>query len=128
MKYSIHDYAKALDAALADPKTDKSAIVKNFSALIRRNGDEARAKKILQEAARRSRGRNAMREVAVGSARALRTSQVDMVKKFLKPDDVVTYTIDADLIAGIRLVVNDEMQFDGTMKAKLDKLFGEQSS
>ena len=28
------------------------------------------------------------------------------------------------LIAGVRITVNDELQFDGTMKAKLDALFG----
>ena len=124
MKYSISDYAKALDRALANPKSDKSAIVKNFLGLMRHNGDEGRAKKILNAAARFSRGRNAMREVMVESARPLVQSQQALVKKFLKPSDVVAYTIDPDLVAGVKMVVNDEMQFDGSLKAKLDTLFG----
>jgi len=124
MKYSIHDYAKALDRAMAGPKAEQGGIVRNFSALIRRNGDGARLGKILNEAARLSRRRGTAREVEVGSARPLGKSQESHIKKFLKPGDVVTYGIDPDLVAGVKIVVNDEMQFDGSMKAKLDTLFG----
>ena len=122
MKYSNRDYARALDLALADPKADHATIARNFSGLIRRNGDGARFKKILDEAARLLRGRNAMREIMVESARPLTGPQKAIIKKFLKSGDVVRYAVDSELIAGIRLVVNDEMQFDGTMKAKLDKI------
>ena len=62
MKYSIHDYAKALEAAIIEAgdkgATQKqSAIVKNFLELVKRNGDEARLKKILDEARRLLQGR-----------------------------------------------------------------------
>jgi F0F1-type ATP synthase delta subunit len=132
MKYSVHDYAKALDEAIADsaaePVAKKEAVVKNFLALIRRNNDESRLKKILDEAARLARGRSrgqvgAMRQVTIQSARALSKAQEKMLQSFLHDEDVVEYEIDPELVAGVKIIVNDEMQFDGTMKAKLDTLF-----
>jgi F0F1-type ATP synthase delta subunit len=133
MKYSVHDYAKALDEAIADsaagPVAKKEAVVKNFLTLIRRNNDESRMKKILEEAARLARGRNrgqvgAIRQVTIQSARPLSKAQEKMLAGFLGADDVVDYEIDPELVAGVKIIVNDEMQFDGTMKAKLDNLFG----
>lgn len=124
MRYSPHDYAKALVEAIDDPKVDRAAIHKNFLALVRANGDEAQLGKILDEAARLVRGNGGAREVMIESARPLAKAQEKMVHQLLKPGDVVAYKVDPDLIAGIKVTVNDEMQFDGTMKAKLDDLFG----
>jgi F0F1-type ATP synthase delta subunit len=133
MKYSVHDYAKALDGAIADstaePVAKKEVIVKNFLELIRKNNDEGHMKKILDEAARLARGRgrgkaDAMRQVTIQSARPLSKAQEKMVQSFLRVNDIVEYEIDLELVAGVKIIVNDEMQFDGTMKAKLDSLFG----
>jgi F0F1-type ATP synthase delta subunit len=124
MKYSTQDYAKALVGAIENPEVkDKSAIEKNFLALVRRNGDEARLMKILTEASRISRGKDGSRQVIVESARKLSTSQEKIIHQFMKPGDIVEYETNPDLVAGIKITVNDEIQFDGTMKAKLDKLF-----
>ncbi len=122
MKYSIRDYAKALDAALADPKADREAIARRFLALVRRSNDESKLKNILNEAARLSRGKGGFREVSIASARPLAPAQRKALGGMLDPDDVVRYEIDPDLIAGVRIIVNDERQFDGTLKAKLDSL------
>jgi F0F1-type ATP synthase delta subunit len=124
MKYQAHLYAKALDEALADPKANQAVIAKNFLELVRRNGDEIHLRKILEEAARFARGRTGIRKVVIESARPLEKSQENMIQQFVKPGDVVTYSTDPDLVAGIKIILNDEMQFDGTMKGKLDKLFG----
>ena len=61
--------------------------------------------------------------MSVESARALSAAQEQAVAQFLKADDVVERTIDPALIAGIRIVLNDEMQFDGSLRGKLDKVF-----
>jgi F0F1-type ATP synthase delta subunit len=123
MKYSAHLYAKALDEALADPKANQAVIAQNFLKLVRKNGDEAHFQKILEEAGRFARGRTGIRKVVIESARPLGKSQENMIHQFIKPGDVVTYETNAELIAGIKIIVNDEMQFDGTMKGKLDKIF-----
>jgi len=155
MKYSTHDYAQALVAAIEDSSSIKGgfaassgmagssaghdgAIAQNFLTLVRRNNDEARFGKILDEAARLARrgtsggtggesGKGERgageREVVIESARPLGKSQEALIKNLLKPGDAVSYKITPDLVAGVKIVVNDEMQFDGSLKAKLDSLF-----
>ena len=123
MKYSAHYYAKALVAALANKKVDGAAATKNFLALVRKNNDEGELKKILREAARLSLGEGGVREVILESARPLTASQKKSLGAFLAPHDVVREKIVPDLVAGVKVVVNDEVQFDGSMKAKLDSLF-----
>ena len=128
MKYPAHIYAKALAEVIVDSskkghEKDSATIVKNFLELVRRNGDEMHLRKILEEAARFARGAAGIRKISVESARKLSAVQEQEVKRFLKADDVVERVIDPALIAGVRLVVNDEMQFDGSLRGKLDKVF-----
>ncbi len=123
MKYPAHLYAKALAEAIAEPKADGDAIAKNFQALLRRNGDEAHARKIIEEAARFVREKSGVRKVTVESARELNAAQRKMVSAFTKSGDIVESRIDSELVAGIRLIVDDEMQFDGSLRGKLDTIF-----
>jgi F0F1-type ATP synthase delta subunit len=37
---------------------------------------------------------------------------------------VVEERIDPELIAGIRIILNDELQFDGSLKHKLNRALG----
>jgi F0F1-type ATP synthase delta subunit len=124
MKYSAHMYAKALVEVLGDPKSRDAAIEKNFLALIKRNGDEGQLKKILEEASRFARGKSGVRQVTIESARELAPAQKNAIKHFIKAGDVVEERIDPELIAGIKITVNDEMQFDGSLKNKLNKALG----
>ncbi|HUC31553.1 MAG TPA: F0F1 ATP synthase subunit delta [Candidatus Paceibacterota bacterium] len=128
MKYAPHVYAKALVEVLSDTKStgakDDAVIAKNFIALVKKNGDEAHLKKILEEASRFARGKSGVRKVAIESARALQPSQRKAVEHFIKPGDVVEERIDTELVAGIKIILNDELQFDGSLKHKLDRMLG----
>ena len=128
MKYAPHIYAKALVEVLSAPpgpgRQHDDAIAKNFLALVRRNGDEGHLRKILEEASRFARGHSGVRKVMIESARALAPSQKKMVEQFTKPGDVVEERVNPDLIAGIKVIVNDEMQFDGSLKNKLNRVLG----
>jgi F0F1-type ATP synthase delta subunit len=131
MKYSVQQYAKALVAALRNPHAEQGAISRNFLALARRNGDEALLKKIVGEAGRLARageesktgGRTGVREVVIESARPLNASQKKVIHAFVKFHDIVHEKIDPALVAGVKIIVNDELQFDGTLHAKLNTLF-----
>jgi F0F1-type ATP synthase delta subunit len=129
MKYFPHVYAKALVEILSVPKgsagkkTDDE-IAKNFLALVRRNGDESHLRRILEEASRFARGKSGMRKVTLESARPLRPPQRAALAGFVKPGDVVEERIDPELVAGIKIIVNDEMQFDGSLRNKLNKVLG----
>jgi F0F1-type ATP synthase delta subunit len=124
MKYAPHVYAKALaEVTLAAKKGEEAKVVSRFLALVRKNGDEVHLRKIVEEAARFVRGAQSIRKVTVGIARPLTTAQKKLLKEFIDEGDVVEERIDPALVAGLRLIVDDEMQFDGTLKGKLDKMF-----
>ncbi len=128
MKYPAHMYAKALVGVLGDQKTPGTAhdaeIAKNFLSLVKKNGDESHLKKILEEAARFARGKSGVQKVTITSARTLSPSQGKTMVQFVKPGDIVEHRIDPGLIAGIKITINDEMQFDGSLKNKLNKALG----
>ena len=133
MKYAPHVYAKALVEVLSAPAAGSEAgshkmtddeLAKNFLALVRKNGDERYLRKILEEASRFARGKSGVRKVTVESARALIPSQKAMIAHFVKAGDMVEERIDPDLIAGIKIILNDEMQFDGSLKNKLNRVLG----
>ncbi len=131
MKYPAHIYAKALVAVLSghagaaghEPHRDEE-IAKNFLALVRKNGDEAHLQKILEEASRFARGKSGVRKVTIASARILQPPQRKALVHFMKPGDVVEERVDPDLIAGIKIVLDDELQFDGSLKNKLNQVLG----
>jgi len=126
MKYPASSYAKALaEAVLTAKDKDGALIAKNFLELLRRNGDEGHARKILEEAARFARGRAGIRKVSIASARTLTPEQEHMVAEFTKPGDVTDRSVDPALIAGVRIIVDDETQFDGSLNGKLDRVFGD---
>jgi len=125
MKYPAHMYAKALVEVLGDPKAKNDTLIaKNFLALVERNGDGGHLRKILEEASRFARGKSGVRNVTIESARELNASQKNAMKQFVKAGDVVEERIDPNLIAGIRITLNEELQFDGSLKNKLNRVLG----
>ena len=121
MKYSSHIYAKALVEVLEDRHVNADIATRNFLGIVRRNGDEAHLGKILEESARLARGKRGIRKVTLASARELTVKQEAEMAHFLKAGDVVERRIEPELIAGVKIIVDDELQFDGSLKKKLDR-------
>jgi len=118
-------YAKALAEVILSAKpTESDRIVKNFLALMERNGDAAHMEKVLEEAARFARGKSGVRKVVLQFARTPSAAQRKEAGALMRNGDVVVEAIDPALVAGMRVVVDDEHQLDGSLKGKLDKLFG----
>lgn len=124
MKYPTHIYAKALaDVIRTSKAADSSKIVKNFIRLVQKNGDDVHLEKILEETARFARKNSGVRKIVIESARELSPQGKKKVSSFTKLGDVVVENIVPDLVAGIRVIIDDEIQLDETLKGKLDKVF-----
>jgi F0F1-type ATP synthase delta subunit len=126
MKYSVKNYAEALAAAIhgAEPSR-KDIIARNFLNMLRRSGDEAHAEKIIDAAERLLRKKDGGREIVFESARSLKRSAENPLLKIAKEKDVVVERINSALVAGVRIVIDNEKEFDGSLKGKLDKIFAE---
>jgi F0F1-type ATP synthase delta subunit len=124
MKYRPQIYAKAFAAAVAARHgKDEAALVKRFVALVRRNGDEAGLRKIIKETERMISKSAGVRRIIVESARPLDPSAHSLLKNILKRSDVVEERVNLELIAGVKITVDEETEFDGSLKGKLDTMF-----
>ena len=125
MRYSIKNYAQALaDAVITAHDKDGMEIAKNFLELLRRSGDEAHMPKIVAEAERIMRAKDGSKRIVVSIARKQKQPAHGLVKHLVGPHDAIEEQIDPSLIAGMKVTVNDEMMFDGSLKTKLEVMFG----
>ncbi len=126
MKYSTQDYARALaEVIAASSPREEAAIRKNFQALLYKNNDETRGGKILEAAGRVLRARQGGREVVFESARKLSAPHRNELEKFLRPDDQAVLRVNPSLVAGVRITVDGEYEFDGSLRGKMDRIFAE---
>jgi F0F1-type ATP synthase delta subunit len=124
MKYPTRIYAKALaESVFTADASHAEKIRHNFLELVRFYGDEAHLPKILEETERLLRAKNGTKKFTVRVARAQKKSAREFVKNLIGPNDAVEEVVDSSLVAGMKVVVNDEMVFDGSLRSKLDKLF-----
>ncbi len=126
MKYSAHTYAEALVEALAgaEGRDAGAAMAERFLELVRRNGDELHLPSILGETDRLMRRRDGTRRLIVESARTLDAGARSLVASLARKGDAIEERINPGLIAGIKVTANDEMQFDASLRSKLDSVFG----
>jgi F0F1-type ATP synthase delta subunit len=124
VKYSPSIYAKALSEVAIDPTADKRAnvLVKNFLKLVEKNNDQHQLKKIFQETEKLVREKTGKRKVVLETARPIKKLD-SAVKKIIKKGDILEEKINPDLIAGLKIILNDEKQFDGSMAKKIKQLF-----
>ncbi len=124
MKYSPQIYARAFSEVVSEPSADKKAVdlVKNFLALVVKNNDQHQLKKIYARTEKMMREKTGKRKVAVETARQVKNLK-SALKEIIKEGDIVEEKVNPDLIAGLKIILNDEMQFDGSMAKKIKNLF-----
>jgi F0F1-type ATP synthase delta subunit len=122
VKYSPQIYAKAFSAIATKSSVKDNILLRNFLALIKKNNDQHLLKKICARVEKLIREKTGRRKIVIEIARPVKNLD-DATGKITRKDDLVEEKINPDLIAGIRIVVDDERQFDGSMAAKIKRLF-----
>jgi F0F1-type ATP synthase delta subunit len=79
-------------------------------------------KKIYARAEKLAREQTGRRKIVIETARPIENMD-KVIAKIIKKDDIFIEKINSDLIAGIKVIINDEIQFDGSMARKLKQLF-----
>jgi F0F1-type ATP synthase delta subunit len=46
-----------------------------------------------------------------------------MLKSLAKKGDIIQEKVEASIVAGVKITINDEQQLDVTLKSKIEKLF-----
>ena len=121
-------YAKALAEVLSKPVFAKTTageerkIIDNFLKFLKKNGDEKKAKEILNLAEDFLLAKQGKRKVILETARKMTADQKKLTDNFINDGDKVHEKINPELIAGIKIIINDSRQFDNSMLSKLNNI------
>ena len=145
MNYSPTIFAKSFFLAIKEaPNSEHPKLMKNFLRLLKKYGAEKDAHKIvtiLQKMASRAEGTH---RISIVTARALDKKTMQAVKHLFSADrerpsagaesgfsvggkekNVFTESLNPDLLAGIKITIDDELVLDNSMKRKLKNLFAQ---
>jgi len=103
-------------------KSDADRCVKNLLALVSANRDQKKLKDIFLAVEKIIRRKTGHRKFIIESARPLSHANEKTIKHLIKPADIVENKIDSRLIAGIKININDELQFDGSFATKIKSI------
>ncbi|MCX6723088.1 MAG: F0F1 ATP synthase subunit delta [Candidatus Staskawiczbacteria bacterium] len=115
-------YAKALSEVISQGKTHDKKVIDNFVKLLVSKNLERKSKEILDLAEDLLLQKHSKRKITFETARKITTSQHKILDSFVKKGDVVKEKINTELIAGIKIIINESKQFDASMQSKLQKI------
>ena len=102
---------------------NEKKIVDNFVKLLIKNGQEKKAKEILSLAEEFLLAKSGNSKITLETARKMTAGQKKMMNDFAKTGDVIQEKINPELIAGIKIIINNNKQFDASMKSRLQNIF-----
>jgi F0F1-type ATP synthase delta subunit len=123
MKYNYKIYARALVSALdeAQDLAQKEKIIKNFLSLIQKNKDTRQLKKIIDFASKIIYKKEGRQRIILETARP-QNNLKNLFQKFFNEKDIIEEKINPNILAGIRIVINDEKELDFSFKKRLELL------
>ncbi|MFH1968541.1 MAG: F0F1 ATP synthase subunit delta [bacterium] len=124
MKYKARDYAEALVQIISEKgdNLNEKKTIQGFLKLLERQSDLKKAKEILGLAKILLVKKSGNKTVALHTARKLSASQKNLLSKFIKKGDLIEEKITPELIAGIKIVIDNEEQLDETLLRKINNL------
>jgi len=120
-------YAEALSQVIIEKKAEgperSRRTVENFVKLLVSEGLEKKAKEILNLAEEMLLASQGKSKITFETARKMTASQKKILDGVTKEGDLINEKINPELIAGIKIIINNSKQFDASMKSKLQKIF-----
>ena len=116
-------YAKALAEVVLGENVDDKKIVNNFVKILLKNGLEKKAKEIVNLAEEIILEKRGNKKIVFQTARKMTAGQKKVLDSVAKKGDIVNEKISPELIAGVKIIINDNKQFDASMAKKLQEIF-----
>ncbi|KKQ77436.1 MAG: hypothetical protein US98_C0004G0007 [Parcubacteria group bacterium GW2011_GWC1_38_6] len=124
MKISPKIYAKVFTQLLQEGIVDRKDLINNFVRVIVKNGDLGKKERILDQVTRCTRELEGKQIAKIESARSFRGALYNnLIKLFDNKHYDIKESVRDDLIAGVRIVINEEKQLDVSFKKILDQVF-----
>lgn len=119
----VKTYAKALAEILSKKGIDEKKIVDNFLKLLEKDGLKAKAKEILNLTEDLLLAKEGKRKITFETVRKMTAAQKKLLENFVKNGDVVKEKINPEIIAGIKIIINNSKQLDASLQSKLQNIF-----
>lgn len=116
-------YAKALAEVLSKKGIDEEGVINNFVKILVKSGQEKRAKEIVALAENLILEKSGKKKIILETARKISPKQREALKAVIKEGDVVQEKISPEIIAGIKIIINNERQFDASMLKNLQQIY-----
>ncbi|TSC79700.1 MAG: hypothetical protein G01um101429_375 [Parcubacteria group bacterium Gr01-1014_29] len=116
-------WARAFRKALKEDKGQEEKLVQNLGKIVRHHGAMRHADTIIRRISEEIVHHNGGRWIMIFTARPLASVLREKVRGAFSPTDYVEERVRPELVAGLRILVDREKEFDGSLKRKLDQLF-----
>ena len=125
MKYSSRLYAKAFLEVLKSRAAPVADLPTRLLRLLNKNGDFGRARTVISEIQNMLVKESGGRNVVVRSGQPLSGERRKMIQKNFTENDSVEFRENAELIAGLKVVIDGAWAIDTSLDRKLRSLFRE---
>lgn len=123
MKFSTQQYATALYGALAEKsEPERKAVFRNFLSILQKNRDWSRLGLILKEVERLYLKEAGLKKVEVETASSSKTMQREL-KEILGKNILIKERVNPEILAGLKILINDEILVDASAKAQINRMF-----
>ncbi len=124
MRFRVPDYARAFREALASaPAAMHGELLRRFLAVVRKHGGRSRIREIARAIEALEVREGGGRWIELEFARPMGDRTLERFRTRLSERDHLDVRINPGLVAGVRITVDGEIEFDHSLKRKLDKLF-----
>lgn len=124
-KYPAKIYAKAISDVLGKNLSKKEAekALANFLVLVRKNQDQKEFSKIFQLTEKALLRKMGINKIVFESAREIESKNFKKLKEVADIKDICEERINKELLAGVKIIKNENEQIDYSLASKLNKLF-----
>jgi len=122
MKYKTKDYAEALVEVLSESKLSEKKIMQGLIKLLERQNDLKKSKEIIDLAEFLLAKKNNKKSIVFETARKLSEAQRKTLLKSTETGDIIKEKINPEVIAGVKIIVDNEKQLDQTLLKKLQTI------
>lgn len=125
MRYTNEQYAESLLRALEGKSGAKQKeTIRNFLYVLLRKGDFYRLPLVVQKFEKKYRAHNGINKVRIEYPDKVIAVVKKQIENILGKKIVWEEKTNSTLLAGIKIVVNDELLIDASAKRQLDKMIG----
>jgi len=123
MKYSAKQYAIAFLEAAKEKKRGEENLIKNFLEIILKNNDWSLLPQILKEVEKEYLKREGLKKVVLESTTLIAEKVVNRIEEIFGNKVLIKQKINPSLLAGIRILINDQIVIDATGRKQIEKIF-----